>query len=67
MIKFKELTYKNFYSVGNHPIKIQLDRSPTTLIGGSNGSGKCLSKDTKVDIMFETQEELDDFLDFINK
>ena len=37
---FKTLEYKNLQSVGNHPIKIQLDRSTTTLIGGPNGSGK---------------------------
>lgn len=40
MIRFTRLTYKNFYSIGNHPISIELDRSPTTLIGGENGSGK---------------------------
>src|SRR5690554_136584 len=40
MPNFKTLEYKNLQSVGNHPIKIQLDRSPTTLIGGPNGSGK---------------------------
>ena len=32
--------YKNFESVGEHPIKIQLDRHQTTVTGGLNGSGK---------------------------
>lgn len=40
MILFKTLTVKNFMSVGNNPITIYLDRAPTTLITGSNGSGK---------------------------
>lgn len=40
MIVFKTLTVKNFMSVGNNPITIYLDRAPTTLITGSNGSGK---------------------------
>lgn len=40
MAKFISLEYKNIQSVGNTPIKIQLDRNPTTLIGGDNGSGK---------------------------
>lgn len=40
MIHFKELELKNFISVGDNPINIILDRSPTTLISGSNGSGK---------------------------
>lgn len=40
MPHFTSLEYKNIQSVGNHPIKIQLDRSQNTLIGGPNGSGK---------------------------
>jgi DNA repair exonuclease SbcCD ATPase subunit len=40
MIEFKSVSYKNFQSVGNQGIKIELNRSPTTLIGGRNGAGK---------------------------
>ena len=40
MIKFKDLTSQNFMSVGNKPITIQLDRTSTTLITGTNGAGK---------------------------
>ena len=40
MILFKNLTYKNFLSTGNNPITIPLDKSPTTLIVGTNGAGK---------------------------
>lgn len=40
MPKFTSLEYKNVQSVGNHPIKIQMDRNPTTVIGGENGTGK---------------------------
>jgi DNA repair exonuclease SbcCD ATPase subunit len=40
MINFKSISYKNFQSVGNAGMKIDLDRSPTTLIGGPNGAGK---------------------------
>ncbi len=40
MILFKELSYKNFLSTGNNPIVIQLDRSRSTLIVGTNGTGK---------------------------
>lgn len=40
MPNFHTLEYKNIQSVGNHPIKVQLDRSPTTVVGGLNGSGK---------------------------
>lgn len=39
-IIFKTLRYKNILSSGNNFTEIQLDRKPTTLISGSNGSGK---------------------------
>ena len=40
MIHFESIEWKNFLSTGNDPIKILLDRSPTTLIVGQNGAGK---------------------------
>jgi len=40
MIHFKSCEWQNFLSTGNDPIKILLDRSPTTLIVGQNGAGK---------------------------
>jgi len=38
--QFTSIEYRNIQSVGNHPIKIHLDKSSTTLIGGLNGAGK---------------------------
>ena len=35
MIHFKSVSWKNFLSTGNDTIKIQLDRTPSTLIVGS--------------------------------
>ena len=40
MIIFQTLKYKNFLSTGNNPITIELNKSKSTLIVGSNGSGK---------------------------
>ena len=40
MITFKELEMKNFLSVGEDPILFHLNKSPTTIITGSNGVGK---------------------------
>ncbi len=40
MIIFKKLTFANFLSVGNQPISVDLDGCKTTLIHGTNGSGK---------------------------
>lgn len=39
-IVFEEISYSNFRSVGNTPITIKLNSHKTTLISGSNGSGK---------------------------
>ena len=40
MISFQELTFRNFLSVGNNDVTIDLNNTKTTLIHGSNGSGK---------------------------
>lgn len=40
MILFKTVSYKNFLSTGNTPNVILLDRVPSVLITGQNGSGK---------------------------
>ena len=40
MIHFHNVRWKNFLSTGNVWTEVQLDRAPTTLIVGENGSGK---------------------------
>ena len=40
MIVFKSVTWQNFLSTGNTPIQIDLNKHPSTLIIGDNGSGK---------------------------
>ena len=40
MIKFHKVRYKNFLSTGDTFTEIDLNRKPTTLIIGANGSGK---------------------------
>ena len=40
MIYFKKIKWKNFLSTGNYFTEIDLCRSPSTLIIGSNGAGK---------------------------
>ena len=40
MIHFNTIRWKNLLSTGNQFIEIQLDKNPTTLIIGENGSGK---------------------------
>ena len=40
MIIFHTLKYKNFLSCGNSWTEVQLDKSKTTLVVGTNGAGK---------------------------
>ena len=40
MIIFQKLSFANFLSVGNQPISVDLNKCKTTLIHGTNGSGK---------------------------
>jgi len=40
MIKFHKVRYRNFLSTGDTFTEIDLNRNPTTLIIGANGSGK---------------------------
>jgi predicted ATP-binding protein involved in virulence len=65
MINFKSISYKNFQSVGNAGMKIDLDRSPTTLIGGPNGSGKCVDKNTKINVQSNNIITMDAFEKFL--
>ena len=52
MILFKRLTYKNFLSTGNVPIIVNLDMSQTTLIVGTNGTGKSTLLDALCFVLF---------------
>lgn len=67
MIVFHRVCYKNFMSVGDTPIEIQLDSCDTTLIIGENGGGKCLRGNTAVkiseDMPEDTRKKLNEFLD----
>ena len=50
MITFNSIRYKNFLSTGNVPNEIQLDKSRSTLVVGSNGCGKCVCINTPIRI-----------------
>ena len=52
MIIFKSVKWKNFLSTGNTFTEIQLDRQPTTLIIGENGSGKSTILDAMCFVLF---------------
>lgn len=52
MLIFKKLRYKNFLSVGDSEIEIDLDSIRSTLIVGHNGSGKSLMLDALSFVLF---------------
>ena len=52
MIYFKKLRWKNLLSTGNHFTEIQLDKSPNTLVIGTNGAGKSTMLDALTFALF---------------
>ena len=52
MITFNSIRYKNFLSTGNVPNEIQLDKSRSTLVVGSNGCGKSSALDALCFVLF---------------
>ena len=52
MIVFKKIKWKNFLSTGNTPIEIDLNKTSTTLMVGTNGSGKSTMLDALCFVLF---------------
>lgn len=66
-LTFKKIRYKNFLSSGNINTEIDLNTHNSTLVLGLNGQGKCLDKNTKIDISIENYEVLSKFKEFMKR
>jgi ABC-type Mn2+/Zn2+ transport system ATPase subunit len=48
MLCIEKIRYKNILSSGNQFIELDLNSHSTTIIRGTNGSGKCFCINTKI-------------------
>ena len=52
MICFQKIKWRNFLSTGNQWTEVELDKSPTTMIIGTNGAGKSTILDALTFVLF---------------
>ena len=67
MIRFKLITTRNFFAIGNQPVSFNLDTGLLSLVCGENGTGKCLRGTTNLDVKFKNKEAEKAFKKFISK
>lgn len=71
LIQFKTLTVKNFLSVGPKPLILNIQNGVNIITGlnhdkedSKNGVGKCLDKNTQIEIKIDDPMVLEKFLKF---
>ena len=60
----KKIRGKNFLSIGNAFLEVDLLKYQRTVIQGFNGSAKCLKNDTEIEIKIDDPEIMRLFLEF---
>jgi hypothetical protein len=59
------VTFRNFGSYGNKTLTLDLPKEPGFfLIQGKNGNGKCLSPNTKIEVLTDSHE-IEKFHEFL--
>jgi predicted ATP-binding protein involved in virulence len=69
-MKILKIVFQNFKSYGNKKVSIDFENdfnSDLILLSGKNGSGKCLDPNTTIDIIFDSQELMSNFEEFLKK
>lgn len=68
-MKIESIRFKNFASYGNEIQEIAFDKNIVELFLtlGKNGFGKCLSKETKIDVDIQDPKVKKQFIEFLNK
>ena len=67
-MQINSIKFKNFNSYGNDLIELEFDKkSSLNLLKGLNGSGKCLSKNTEIEIDILDPALKEEFLKFLKK
>ncbi len=66
-MKIKAIEFRNFASYGNKLQRIEFEENVGNfyLVLGQNGAGKCLDKDTKIEIVFSNEEQKERFESFL--
>ena len=60
----KSVNFKNFLSYGDYNNKIDFTRKQMTLINGKNGNGKCLHKNSTININISNEETYRKFIEW---
>lgn len=66
-IEFESIKYKNFLSTGNQFVEISLNKDGNTLLWGVNASGKCLNRETEINISINNSEVEAKFMEYISE
>jgi hypothetical protein len=65
-MQLKNIEWRNVFSYGNKIQRIDFsDEGALWLIRGTNGSGKCLKKNTKITVCIDNKLIKDKFLKFL--
>jgi len=68
-MKIKSIAWRNFGSYGNRLQEIKFDQTTGAfyVITGANGAGKCLDKDTGIEIIFSDKLQQKRFEKFLKE